>query len=133
MQSLRAVLADDDEAGRQVYRQLLTPDVEVMAMVGDGEAAIKAVEVHRPDIVLLDVSMPILDGFSVARRLKQRMPQLKVVFLTLHDEPEYLREAADIGAEGYVIKRNASSELLAAVRNAMCGMRHYPQPALLSR
>ena len=123
----RAILADDYEAGRQLYSDLLAPDVDFIAIVGDGEAALEAAELQHPDLVFLDIAMPVLDGFSAARKLKKNMPQIKVVFLTMHAEPEYIKEAEHIGVDGYVLKRNASSELREAVRNVMEGSRYYPE------
>ncbi|MBV9302919.1 MAG: response regulator transcription factor [Acidobacteriaceae bacterium] len=123
----RVILADDYEPAQRMCRELLEPDFDIVAAVGDGEAAVQAVKAHHPDLLVLDVSMPLRDGFSAARQLKEEMPHVKILFLSMHAEPAYLREAARIGVDGYVIKRNALIELRVGLRRLMEGNRYYPQ------
>ena len=123
----RVILADDYEPAQRMCRELLEPDFEIVAAVADGEAAVQAVKAYQPDLVVLDVSMPLRDGFSAARQLKEEMPQVKILFLSMHAEPAYLREAVRIGVDGYVIKRNASIELRRGLQRIMEGSRYYPQ------
>lgn len=126
MERPRAVLAEDFDRVRQAFADLLAPDVDIVASVADGEAALKAVEECQPDLVLLDISMPVLDGLAAARRLKQTTPQVKIIFLTMHAEPAYVREAYFIGAEGFVLKHRAAAELRNAIHDVMQGHRHFP-------
>jgi DNA-binding NarL/FixJ family response regulator len=122
----RLVLVDDYEPAHEIYRRLLEPEVDVVAAVSDGEAALRAAEAHGPDLMVLDIEMGAMNGFSVARWLKKHMPGIKIVFLTMHAEPAYIKEAAAIGGEGYVFKRNAATELLETVRAVLAGSTHFP-------
>ena len=129
----RAVLAEDFDRVRQAFADLLAPDLDIVASVADGEAALKAVQEFQPDLVLLDISMPVLDGMSAARKLKQIMPQVKIIFLTMHAEPAYIREADFIGAEGFVLKHRASAELREAIHAVMAGHRYFPPAKMALR
>ncbi len=128
MQRARVILADDYEPAHEIYRKLLGPDIEVLAAVSDGPAAVQAAQAHALDLLLLDVEMGKMSGFAVARWLKRHMPGIKIVFLTMHAERAYMDEAAGIGADGYVVKRNAVAELLQAVRTVLAGSTHFPAP-----
>jgi DNA-binding NarL/FixJ family response regulator len=130
MKRARVVLADDYEPAHEVYCKLLGPEVEVVAAVSDCEAAMQAAQAHAPDLMLLDIEMGAIGGFALARWLKKNLPGIKIVFLTLHAEPAYMNEAAGIGAEGYVVKRNAVAELLKTVRTVLAGSRTSPVGAV---
>ena len=121
----RIVLADDYEQYREFCCKLLHPHVEIVAAVSNGQAAIEAAKAHVPDLVVLDIEMGTTNGFAVARWIKEHMPAIKILFLSMHDEPDYLSEAAAIGAHGYVMKRNAVTELLPAVQDLLGGRTHF--------
>ena len=124
----RVILADDYQPAHEIYRKLLESDVDLIATVSDGDAAVEAAKAHAPDLMLLDIEMGAMNGFSVARWLKKHMPGMKIVFLTMHAEPTYMSEAAAIGVDGYVIKRNAVTELLQTVQSVLAGRTHFPPP-----
>jgi DNA-binding NarL/FixJ family response regulator len=117
MKKLRLLLVDDHAVVREGLRSLLGNDqrFEVVGEAADGAAAVSAAEALQPDVVILDVSLPGLNGAQLARHLKENLPQVKTVALTVHEEGGYLRSLMDAGASGYVLKRSAASELLRAL------------------
>jgi len=117
MKKLRLLLVDDHAVVREGLRSLLGSDerFEIVGEAADGLAAVSAVERLHPDVVVLDVSMPGLNGAQVARKLKATQPDVKTLALTVHEEGGYLRSLMDAGASGYVLKRSAASELLRAI------------------
>ena len=127
MKRARVIVGDDYEPAHDVYRSLLEPEVDVIAAASDGEAAIAAAEAHHPDLMLLDIEMGAISGFSVARWSKEHMPDVKIVFVTMHTEPAYIKEAEKVGADGYVFKKNVIAELLEVVRTVLQGGSSYPE------
>jgi len=128
----RILIADDHAIVRTGLRTLLTTD-PTMELVGEatgGYEALDLVEKLRPDILLLDLSMPDLDGISVTRETRRRFPEARVLILTVHEEQALLREAIRAGASGYVLKQAAEGELLAAIRVLMRGDM-YVDPAMM--
>jgi two-component system, NarL family, response regulator NreC len=123
MKKLRVLLADDHAVVRDGLRALLKSHdhLEVVGDASDGLLAIAAVQKLSPDVVVLDVSMPGMNGVQVAKRLKELHPEVKTVALTVHEEGGYLRSLMDAGASGYVLKRSASSELLRAIETVAEG------------
>jgi len=117
----RLLIAEDHVATQEALRELLTPDHEIVALVRDGQAAIDAVDRLHPDVVLLDISMPVLGGMAAARRLHQRLPELKLIFVTVHADPLYLEEAFRVGARGYVVKQAMDAELAPAIAAVLAG------------
>jgi DNA-binding NarL/FixJ family response regulator len=117
------VLADDDPALVNQLCELLRPQFDVLGAVEDGEALLSAARSLHPDLFLLDVSMPRLNGFQAARRLKKEQPDARIVFLTVHEEPVAVSEALAIGVNGYVFKRSAASDLIPALRQVFNGDR----------
>lgn len=117
MKKLRLLLVDDHAIVREGLRSLLRTDsrFEVVGEAGDGLTAVSAAETLQPDVVVIDVSMPGLNGAQVTRRLKETVPNTKTIALTVHEEGGYLRSLIDAGASGYVLKRSAASELLRAI------------------
>jgi DNA-binding NarL/FixJ family response regulator len=117
MKKLRLLLVDDHAVVREGLRALLSDDArfEIVGEASDGVAALSAAERLHPDVVVLDVSIPGLNGAQVARRLKSSHPDMRTLALTVHEEGGYLRSLMDAGASGYVLKRSAPAELLRAI------------------
>lgn len=117
MKKLRLLLVDDHAVVREGLRSLLGTDnrFEIVGEASDGLTALSAAENLQPDVVVMDVSIPGLNGAQVTRRLKETMPNTRTVALTVHEEGGYLRSLMDAGASGYVLKRSAASELLRAI------------------
>ncbi len=129
MNKVRVLLADDHKIMLEGLRSLLEPEFEVVGTVADGRALVKAAERLRPEVVVVDVSMPLLNGIEAVREIKRMEIPVKVVFLTMHPDATYAKRAIQVGALGYVLKHSAPSELVTAIREAMRG-RTYVTPAL---
>jgi len=121
MKRARLLLADDHTLVVEGFRRLLEPEFELAGAVEDGRALVAAAQKLKPDVVLLDISMPLLNGIDAARQLKKIMPELKLIFLTMHADPAYVTEAFRVGASGYLLKRSAASELVNAIREVLRG------------
>lgn len=117
MKKLRLLLVDDHAVVREGLRSLLGSDerFEIVGEAADGPTAISIAETLRPDVIVMDVSIPGMNGAQVTRRLKEQLPETKTVALTVHEESGYLRSLMDAGASGYVLKRSAASELVRAI------------------
>jgi DNA-binding NarL/FixJ family response regulator len=120
----RVLLADDHTANAQLLRDLLELEFEVVGAVQNGHALVGAAETLSPDVIVSDISMPGLDGIEAAKRILCRNPAARIVFVTVHDEPEMVKRSLAIGALGYVLKMVAGEELVPAVRAALRGTRH---------
>ena len=114
-------MADDHESVRSEVRAILEPAFDVVGAFPDGETLIKAAETLIPDVVVLDVSMPVMSGIEAAKRLKELHPEGKIVFLSIHQTPAIIQEALSTGALGYVFKVSADVDLVHAVREALEG------------
>lgn len=121
MARTKILLADDHTLFCNLLRELLEPEFEVVGSVGDGRALLKAVSSLHPDVVLIDIGMPTLNGMDAGRRLKAEYPQIKLIYLTMNNNVEYAREAMRGGASGFVLKNTQSSELVRAIRGALRG------------
>jgi DNA-binding NarL/FixJ family response regulator len=119
----RLLLADDHAVVRQGFRLVLgtQPDMEVVGEAANGREALEVARRLRPDLVLMDVDMPVMDGLEATRRLKAEMPGVCVLVFTSHEEPDYLLEAIEAGAAGYVLKGAPVSRLIGAIRRALGG------------
>jgi DNA-binding NarL/FixJ family response regulator len=115
------LLAEDQEEFLAVERRLLEPEFEVVEAVRDGQAAVEAAIRLAPDVLVLDVSMPVMDGIAAARSLRAAGSRAKIVFLTVHGDPDYVRAALSAGALGYVVKCRLASDLAPALRDALAG------------
>ena len=117
-EGIRVLLADDHDILRDGLRALLelAGDIQVVGEARTGREAVAETERLRPDVVLMDISMPELDGVEACRRIRQQVPEARVLFLTMHEADDYLFRTLRAGAAGYVIKRTAAGDLLAAVR-----------------
>lgn len=121
------VIAEDDAIIRDgCLRTILEPAFEIVALVDDGAAAVASAEEHNPDIVLMDVSLPVLRGFAAARKILAGNPEIKLLFVSNYSEPAYIEEAQHIGAAGYVLKNRAFRELPQAIQTALAGQFYRP-------
>ena len=123
MTPIRVLLVDDQKLMREGLRVLLEmePDLEVAGEAGDGEAALAAYAEQQPDVVLMDVRMPGMDGVEATRRLRERWPEARVIILTTFDDDEYVFEGLRAGALGYLLKDVSGHELAEAVRTVARG------------
>lgn len=126
MTRIRVLLAEDHETVRQGLKLLLDaqPDLEVVGEAPDGRAAAELAQALRPDVVVMDVSMPAVNGLAATRRLRQVASTVAVVVLTRHGDEAYVQALLGAGASGYVLKQSPSSELLRAIRAAAAGDHH---------
>ena len=115
----RVILADDHTMLVEAFEKLLSPECEIVAKVADGRALVAAVQAHHPDLVVLDVAMPLLNGLDAARQIKQFDKSVRLVFVTMNEDPDLAAEAFRAGGAAYLLKRSAGSELLTAIREAM--------------
>ncbi len=118
MNKIRVILAEDHTIVRQGLRSLLeqSDDIEVIAEAEDGREAVNKTEQLKPDIVLMDISMPILNGIEATRQIKKKFPDIKVLILTMHTTEEYISQILHAGASGYLVKKSAHHELLSAIK-----------------
>ena len=131
MDQIRLLLVDDHEVVRTGLRSFLEsqPGFQVVAEAGSGVEAIEQALRECPDVVVMDITMPGMDGLEATRRLKQTCPQAHVLALTVHEDKQYLFEMMAAGASGYLTKQSAAEDLVAAIR-AVAGGNVYLQPAL---
>jgi len=115
---IRILLADDHAVVRQGFRMILAgqPDMEIVGEAGNGRETVEAAEKLQPDIVVMDVAMPELNGIEATRRLSTSSPRARVLALSMHKDSVYVREILRAGARGYLLKDAADSDLIAAVR-----------------
>jgi DNA-binding NarL/FixJ family response regulator len=121
MKRTTLLLADDHTMICDGLRRLLEPEYEVLGCVGNGRELLKAALELKPDVVLLDIGMPLLNGLDAGRELKKFMPRVKLIFLTMNPDPGIAMEALHLGASGYLLKNSPGEELLQAVHNAIRG------------
>jgi Response regulator containing a CheY-like receiver domain and an HTH DNA-binding domain len=131
---LRILLAEDHEMVREGLRSLVNaqPDMEVIGEAGNGQAAIERARELGPDIIIMDVSMPHMNGLQATGKLKQDLPHIKVLALTRHTDTGFLQQLFRAGASGYVLKQSTSDELMRAVRAIAAGG-NYLDPAITSK
>ena len=129
MRRIRVVLADDNSAILEHAARLLASDFDVVGTFEDGESILTSFEETRPDVVVLDISMPNMNGIEVARRLFELGHQPKIVFLTVHEEKEFVCAAFGVGGAGYVVKSRLDSDLPHAL-NAVLAGRIYVSPSM---
>jgi len=120
----RVLIAEDHTLVREGLRILLAGELDIVDTVEDGRALLGAAERLRPDIILLDISMPLLNGLDAARQLAQVSPNSKLVFVTMHADPAYVHQAFRAGAAAYVVKSSASSHLIEAIQEVLAGRRY---------
>jgi DNA-binding NarL/FixJ family response regulator len=125
----RILLADDHTFLLQACEKMLEPEFDIPAVFTDGRALLAAAPKLKPDAIVLDISMPLLNGLDAGRELKKLLPKVKLIFLTMYTDPDLAREAIQAGASAYLLKTSAASELLKAIREALKG-RLYVTPAI---
>ena len=117
----RLLIADDNEATRYMFKLLTEADCDIVGEVENGQEAIAAAEQLRPDLLVMDISMPGMSGLQAARLLSERTPELNIILASQHSERAYADEALSHGAKGYVLKAAASAELSGAIREVLAG------------
>jgi len=127
----RIVLADDHALFLEALRRLLEPACKVVAMVTDGRALVETAMRLKPEAVVADIGMPMLNGLDAARQLRDSLPATKLIFLTVNEDPEVAAEAVRRGVLGYLLKKSAATELFTAIERALAG-RHYITPLITS-
>jgi DNA-binding NarL/FixJ family response regulator len=115
------LIADDHTMLAAALRRLLEPEYAVIGCVEDGRALVKVAIELKPDLVLIDIAMPLLNGLDAGRELKKLLPRVKIIFLTMNPDPEVAVAALQIGASGYLLKNSKREELLQAIHNAVGG------------
>ena len=123
----RVLLADDHTLVLGAFEKLLASDCEIVGQVSDGRALVAAAEQLKPDVIVLDIAMPLLNGLEAGRQIKQKLRNVKLVFLTMNEDADLAAEAFRSGASGYLLKRSAASELSIAIREVTQG-RSYVTP-----
>ena len=115
MKRSRIVLADDHSLVLEGLHKILEDEYDIVGMAEDGRTLLKVAQQHNPDVVVLDISMPQLNGLDAARQLRKLLPTCKIIFLTMHADPIYAKEAFQAGAAAFLLKRSAASELILAI------------------
>ena len=128
---IKIVMADDHPIVRQGLKQIIEADraISIVAEAGDGVLALEHIEKHQPNVAVLDIDMPEMDGFDVVRELKRKNVKIEIVFLTMHSENEIFEEAMDLGVKGYVLKDSAVTDIVASIKSVALG-RPFLSPAL---
>ena len=121
MKRARIILADDHELLTDAIRNMLEPEYEVVGTFMTGDALVKAAPELDPDVIVIDVSMPTMNGIIACEQLKRMLPKVKIIFLTMNQDLETAAEAFQSGASGYVLKTSAAAELLTAIREVLFG------------
>jgi DNA-binding NarL/FixJ family response regulator len=120
----RILLGDDHVLILEGLKRMLEPLHDIVEAVGDGRSLVDAALRLKPDLIILEVSMPVLSGVEAARQIRKRLPRVKLLFLTSHSNPAYLREALSAGAGGYILKSSTRQEILGAVKSVLAGNRY---------
>lgn len=131
-EKIEVLLADDHTLVRQGLKALLErePEIEIVAEAGDGRRALELIEEFKPQIAVLDISMPKLNGLEAARRIAGIAPETKVILLSMYKRTEYVQEAVRAGVRGYVLKEDAAEELVEAIRKVAEGEYYFAPPIL---
>jgi DNA-binding NarL/FixJ family response regulator len=128
---VKIVIADDHPIVRQGLRQMIEAEKNftIVGEAGDGEDALQLIETHKPDVAVLDIDMPRIGGFDVARELKRKKSEVGIIFLTMHSEEEIFQTAMDLGVGGYVLKDSATTDIVAGIKSIASG-KPFISPAL---
>ena len=117
----RVLLADDHTMLLEAFRRLLEPKCEIVGTAADGRALLELAAKTQPEVIVLDIAMPRLNGIDAGAQLRRRMPSVRLVFLTVNEDPDIAAEAIRLGASGYLLKNSASGELFTAIERALAG------------
>lgn len=125
---VRVLVVDDSDIVRRAICKILQAhaDIEIISQASNGQDAIRFAKEHKPDLVLMDISMPIVSGFEATRLIRHELPQIKIIFLTQHRSRSFMKEALAAGAHGFVTKDTASRELIPEVRRVQSGTPEAP-------
>jgi DNA-binding NarL/FixJ family response regulator len=131
---IRVLIADDHALVREGLRYVLDadPGIEVVAEAANGRLAVELAQQHQPDVVVLDITMPEETGLRAAARLREALPSVRILLLSMHDQSEYVREGMRIGTHGYLLKDSAGEELRAAIHTVFAGGTFF-SPAVVKR
>ena len=127
---ISVLVADDHGVVREGLRRILESeaDIKVVSEASDGREVLEQVEKHRPDVAILDITMPRLGGLEALERVRSRHPEVKVILLSVHDDPLFIQNAVSLGADGYLLKNGRAAEVIAAVRATMKGGSYFSPP-----
>lgn len=128
MPDVRVLIADDHPAMLEHLVKLLQRDFDVVGAVRDGQALVEAAAATHPDVIISDISMPILSGIDAVTHLKTTDSKAKIIFLTVHEDPDYISAALEAGADCYVVKSRLAADLMTAIRKALKGERFISPP-----
>jgi DNA-binding NarL/FixJ family response regulator len=129
MKRARIILADDHALLLGAFKSLLEPEFEVVGTFLNGQALVEGARPLQPNVIVLDIGMPLMNGLSAGQQLKKDMPGVKLIYLTMNLDPDLAAEAVRLGASGYLLKSSATSELPSAIREALTG-RSYLTPLI---
>ncbi len=127
MKRTRILIADDHILILEAFKRLLEPEFDVVGTVADGRALLAAAIELKPDVIVLDISMPLLNGLDAGKQIKKSSPSVKLIYLTMDQDPELAAEAFRLGASGYILKNSSARELPYAIREGVNG-RYYVTP-----
>jgi DNA-binding NarL/FixJ family response regulator len=119
----RVLLADDHPTVLEKVAEILEDTCQIVGSAANGRIAVERVAQQHPDVLLMDISMPVMNGFEAAEYLVQQNTKTKIVFLTVHEDPDFLEAALEAGASGYVVKSHMATDLLPAIEGAVAGHR----------
>ena len=133
MNQITLIIADDHPIVRQGLRQAIEADaaLKVLTEAGDGRAALEAIEKYQPQVAVLDIDMPLMDGFAVARAVREKKLNVEMVFLTIQRDEDMVNEAVNLGVKGYVLKDSALTDIVSCIKS-VAGGQHYASSALTS-
>jgi len=118
---VRILIADDHPGVPEMVEDILESTSEVIGTVGNGKSLVESALRLKPDVIIADISMPILNGIEAAKQLRESGSRAKIVFLTVHSDPSFVRACMDVGASGFVVKDRRDTDLLPAIREALAG------------
>ena len=121
----RILLADDHALIAEGVAKIIESEFDLVGIVQDGRTLLEKIRIEPPDILLLDISLPLLNGIEAAHRIKTISPSVKIIFLTMHAETSFIKDAESVGAWGYVLKQSAARELINAIHEALAGRTYF--------
>lgn len=130
MKRVQVLLADDNSELLEMVKDILAPSFDVVGLVSDGQALVEQAGRLNPDVIIADITMPFLDGIAAVAKLKKLENHARIIFLTVHEDPDFLQACMDVGALGYVLKARLVSDLVASIHAALAG-RVFVSPPLV--